>query len=107
VHGARTADDEETVIALLDDLNGLFAALEDGRDGVCGRGDLRCEELGLDERVLTEDWRKRVWLVWRSFSIVAERGEWLQHTPRVVDDFVDVDTHCVRMCVGMCACGEK
>jgi hypothetical protein len=63
VHGARTADDEETVIALLDDLNGLFAALEDGRDGVCGRGDLRCEELGLDERVLTEDWRGRGWLV--------------------------------------------
>ena len=26
----------------------------------------------------------------------------MQHTPRVVDDFVDVDTHCVRMCVCMC-----
>jgi hypothetical protein len=59
VHRAGTADDEKTVIALLDDLNGLFAALEDGRDGVCGSGDLRCEELGLDERVLTEDWRKQ------------------------------------------------
>ena len=27
----------------------------------------------------------------------------MQHTPRVVDDFVDVDTHCVRMCVRLCA----
>jgi hypothetical protein len=26
----------------------------------------------------------------------------MQHTPRVVDDFVDVDTHFVRMC--MCVC---
>jgi hypothetical protein len=59
VHGARTADDEKTVIALLDDLNGLFAALENGGNGVCGSGDLRCEKLGLDERVLTEDWREK------------------------------------------------
>ena len=72
VHRAGTADDEETVIALLDDLNGLFAALEDGRDGVCGSGDLRCEELRLDERVLTEDWRERVWLAWRMFEYGRE-----------------------------------
>lgn len=71
VHGAGTADDEKTVIALLDDLNGLFAALEDGRDGVCGSGNLRCEELGLDERVLTENWSERTWLAQSVF--VGER----------------------------------
>ena len=72
VHGAGTADDEETVIALLDDLNGLFAALEDCGNGVCGSGDLRGEELRLDERVLTENWRGRGWLAW-SFRIIVER----------------------------------
>jgi len=72
VHGARTADDEKTVIALLNDLNGLFAALEHSRDGVCGSGDLRSEELGLDERVLTEDWRRRLWLAWRMFDCGRE-----------------------------------
>ena len=40
-------------------------------------------------------------------SIVVERREWLQHTPRVVDDFVDVDTHFVRICMCVCACGDK
>lgn len=99
VHGAGTADDEKTVIALLDDLNGLFAALENGRDGICGSGDLRCEELRLDERVLTEDCRGRVLLA--QSVVVEERRERKQHTPRVVDDFVDVDTHCVWMCVRM------
>lgn len=68
MHGARAADDKKTVIALLDDLNGLFAALEDGRDGVCGSGDLRCEKLGLDERVLTEDWIEGEWLAWKMFE---------------------------------------
>jgi len=34
VEGAGPADDEEAVIALLDDLDGGFAAFEDGREGV-------------------------------------------------------------------------
>jgi hypothetical protein len=55
VHGARTANDEKTVIALLDDLNSLFAALENGGLGVCRGRDLRSEKLGLDKRVVAED----------------------------------------------------
>jgi hypothetical protein len=55
VHGAGTADHEETVIALLDDLDSLFAALENGGLGVCRGRDLRSEKLGLDERVVAED----------------------------------------------------
>jgi hypothetical protein len=55
VHGARADDDEETVIALLDDLNSFFAALEDCGDGVCWSRNLRGEELGLNERVVAED----------------------------------------------------
>jgi hypothetical protein len=59
VHGARPANNEKTVIALLNDLNSLFAALEDGGLGVCRSRDLGCEELGLDKRILAEDWRER------------------------------------------------
>jgi hypothetical protein len=55
VHGARADNDEEAVIALLDDFDGLFAASEDGGDGVLGGGDLGGEELRLDERVVAED----------------------------------------------------
>jgi hypothetical protein len=55
VHGAGTADDEETVIALLDDLDSIFAALENGGLGVCWGRDLRGKKLGLDERIVAED----------------------------------------------------
>jgi hypothetical protein len=55
VHGAGTADDEETVIALLDDLDSIFAALENGWLGVCRGRDLRGKKLGLDERVVAKD----------------------------------------------------
>jgi hypothetical protein len=55
VHGARADNDEEAVIALLDDLDGFFAASEDGGDGVLGSRNLGCEELRLDERVVAED----------------------------------------------------
>jgi len=70
VHGARADDDEETVIALLDDLNSFFAALEDCGDGVCWSRNLRGEELGLNERVVAED-------------------------SRVVNDVAVVNAHCV------------
>jgi hypothetical protein len=56
VHGARADNDEEAVIALLDDLDGFFAASEDGGDGVLRGRDLGGEELRLDERVVAEDW---------------------------------------------------
>jgi hypothetical protein len=62
VHGAGPADDEKTVIALLDDLNSLFAALENGGLGVCRGRNLRSEKLGLDERVVAEDWSEQWWL---------------------------------------------
>jgi hypothetical protein len=55
VHGTRADNDEETVIALLDDLDGFFTASEDGGDGVLGSRNLGCEELRLDERVVAED----------------------------------------------------
>jgi hypothetical protein len=62
VHGAGTADHEKTVIALLDDLDSLFATLENSGLGVCGSRNLRCEELGLNKRILAEDWSERGWL---------------------------------------------
>jgi hypothetical protein len=55
VHGARADNDEEAVIALLDDLDGFFAASEDRGDGGLWGGDLGGEELRLDERVVAKD----------------------------------------------------
>ena len=55
MHGAGAHDDEKTVIALLDDLNSLFAALEDGGKRVGGSRDLGGEELRLDQRVVAKD----------------------------------------------------
>lgn len=55
VDGARSADDEKTVILAVDDCNGLFAALDDCLE--CGgRGwDLGGEELGWYKGILTDD----------------------------------------------------
>ncbi len=55
MEGAGPADDEEAVVALLEDLNGGFAAGEDGGEGGGWSGDLGGEELGWDERVVAED----------------------------------------------------
>lgn len=88
MHGAGTADDEETVIALLDDLNGLFAALEDGGLGVCRGRDLGGEKLGLNKRVVAENWRGRGWLV-RSmlecFGEVGWDGAYPSHRRRLLE----------------------
>ena len=56
MEGARAADDEETVIALLNDLDGFLAALQDGGERSGWGRELRGEKLGWDERVVAEDW---------------------------------------------------
>lgn len=56
VQRARAADDEETVIFLSDDLDGLLTAL-DNRLKRCGSGrEFRGEQLRGDERVIAKDW---------------------------------------------------
>lgn len=52
---ARAADDEETVIALLDDLDGFLAALQDGGQRSRWGREFRGEKLWWDERVVAED----------------------------------------------------
>ena len=49
---ARSADDEETVIVLLDYIDGFFPASKDGRNAIGRRRQLLVENLGWDERIL-------------------------------------------------------
>ncbi len=52
VERAGPDHDEETVIFLGDDAGGFLATLNDSLLGMCGNGDLGCEELGWDQRVV-------------------------------------------------------
>jgi hypothetical protein len=56
VQRAGADHDEETVILLRDDVGGVFAALDYRLLGVGGDGNLGGEELGWDERVVSEDY---------------------------------------------------
>jgi hypothetical protein len=56
VQRAWADHDEETVIFLCDDAGGVFAALDYRLLGVCGDRDLGGEELGWNERVVSEDY---------------------------------------------------
>lgn len=51
---ARPDHDEETVILLCNDAGGFLATLNDGLFGMCWNGDLGCEKLGWDQRVVTK-----------------------------------------------------
>lgn len=52
---AWTAYHEQAVVSLLDNLNGLFAAFQNGRKRGGRGGELRGEELRGNERVVSED----------------------------------------------------
>ena len=55
VEGARSAHNQETVILLLDDLDGFATTLEDCRVGFRGGWDFGCEDLRRNQRIVAED----------------------------------------------------
>jgi len=55
VDGAGTADDEQAVVGSHDDVDGIFAALDDGLQGRLGEWDLGEEQLRWDQWILAED----------------------------------------------------
>lgn len=56
VEGAGSAHDEETVIFLSDDLDGIATTLEDSLESAWCGGDFRGEELRRNERVVAQNW---------------------------------------------------
>jgi hypothetical protein len=55
VERAGSDHDQQAVIVLCDNLRGVFATLDDRLLGVGWDGDLSGEELGWDERVVSEN----------------------------------------------------
>lgn len=77
MEGAGSADDEETVIFLCEDVDGLFAAFEDGGDGGFWGGEFFVEELWRDEWILERmcKWFN-VCLEQSSRSVSDRMGHW-------------------------------
>jgi hypothetical protein len=56
VDGARTDDNEKSVALAEDNVGSILTALDNGVGGLLGERDFGGEELGRDQRILSEDW---------------------------------------------------
>lgn len=66
-----TADDQEAVRLAHDDIDGIFAALEDGLMGGTGDGDFGDEQVRCNKRILTKDCFDRLVLFCYAFGETA------------------------------------